>query len=64
MVIKNLLSNVQNAKRILAEAIEIVPVERSCYCKDALKHAIITDKKLIPAKVKKDLGIIIGKYIK
>jgi len=64
MVIKNLLKNVQNAKRIIVEAIEGVPSERNCSCKDALKHAIITDKKLIPAKAKKDLEIIIGKYIK
>ena len=32
--------------------------------KDALKYAIITDKKLIPAKAKKDLDIIIGKYLR
>jgi 5'-methylthioadenosine phosphorylase len=64
MVISNLLKNVDNAKRIIYSVIKNLPEERSCGCGEALKHAIITDKKLIPAKVKKDLKIIIGKYIK
>lgn len=62
MVISNLQKNVENAKRIVASVVEHLPPQRTCGCKDALKYAIITDRKLIPAKVKKDLGIIIGKY--
>jgi len=64
MVLQNLLKNIQNAKRILDLVIKNIPEKRTCSCKDALKFAIITDKKLIPAKIKKDLGIIIGKYVK
>ncbi len=64
IVIQNLLKNVDNAKKILSVVIKSLPEERNCSCQDALKYAIITDKKLIPAKVKKDLEIIIGKYIK
>lgn len=64
MVIQNLLNNVDNAKKILSIAIKNLPEKRSCACGNALKYAIITDTKLIPAKVKKDLEIIIGKYIK
>jgi 5'-methylthioadenosine phosphorylase len=63
MVIQNLVKNIENAKKIISMVIKKIPEKRSCSCKDALKYAIITDKKLIPAKVKKDLGIIIGKYI-
>lgn len=63
MVIQNLLKNVQNAKKIISAVIRNMPEERNCACKDALKFAIITDKKLIPAKAKKDLKIIIGKYV-
>ncbi|MBN1913236.1 MAG: S-methyl-5'-thioadenosine phosphorylase, partial [Candidatus Omnitrophica bacterium] len=59
----NLLKNVENAKKIIAQVIENIPARRDCACKDALKHAIVTDKKFIPAKVKKDLDIIIGKYV-
>ncbi len=64
MVIKNLLKNVENAKRLICGIIREIPPERKCGCQDALKFAIITDRKRIPAKTKKDLDIIIGKYIK
>ncbi|MDD2688697.1 MAG: S-methyl-5'-thioadenosine phosphorylase [Candidatus Omnitrophica bacterium] len=64
MIIKNLHKNVENAKKILRQVIKDIPVQRNCSCANALKHAIITDKKVIPAKIKKDLDIIIGKYIK
>lgn len=64
MVIKNLLKNIENAKRIICEVIKNIPLQRECACRDALKYAIITDKKLIPAEIKKDLKIIIGKYIR
>jgi 5'-methylthioadenosine phosphorylase len=63
MIIQNLLKNVENAKKLIAEIIKNIKPERKCACKDTLKYAIITDKKLIPAKVKKDLDIIIGKYV-
>lgn len=64
MVIQNLMKNTENAKKIVAKVIKNLPPERSCSCKESLRHAIITDRKLIPTKTKKDLGIIIGKYIK
>jgi len=64
MVIQNLSRNIENAKKVVSELVKIIPLERSCACAEALKFAIITDKKLIPDKVKKDLKIIIGKYLK
>ncbi len=64
MVIANLLKNIENAKKIIFGLIKNLPPERDCACKEALKYAIVTDKKLIPEKVKKDLDILIGKYIK
>jgi len=63
MIVQNLLKNVENAKKIISEVIKRLPKERKCDCADALKYAIITDRKLIPAKIKKDLKIIIGKYV-
>ncbi|MFA5155882.1 MAG: S-methyl-5'-thioadenosine phosphorylase [Candidatus Omnitrophota bacterium] len=62
MVIQNLFKNVDNAKKIIREFVKNMPQERSCGCGFALKDAIVTDRKLIPAKVKKDLKIFIGKY--
>ncbi|MBM3251401.1 MAG: S-methyl-5'-thioadenosine phosphorylase [Candidatus Omnitrophica bacterium] len=63
MIIQNLQKNIENAKKILKSAIKRLGKDRTCDCKDALKYAIITSKELIPAQIKKDLSIIIGKYI-
>jgi len=64
MIINNLRNNIENAKKILVAAIKGMPAKRSCSCQHALKYAIITDRKFIPAKVKKDLRLIIGRYVK
>ncbi len=64
MVIKNLCQNVENAKLILKKAVRAISDKKTCVCGSALKDAIITDRKLIPAKIKKDLKPIIGKYVK
>jgi len=37
--------------------------ERSCKCGSALAHAIMTDRKMIPAAAKKRLSLILGKYL-
>jgi 5'-methylthioadenosine phosphorylase len=63
MVISNLAKNIENAKQIIRAVVRDVPRARTCACKDALKYAIITERSLIPAKVKKALKPIIGKYI-
>ncbi|MDD2703384.1 MAG: S-methyl-5'-thioadenosine phosphorylase [Candidatus Omnitrophica bacterium] len=64
MVVKNLCMNVENAKRILKKAVKEISEAKTCSCGSALKDAIITDRKFIPAKAKKDLNIIIGKYVR
>ncbi|MFC1804954.1 S-methyl-5'-thioadenosine phosphorylase [Candidatus Omnitrophota bacterium] len=64
MVISNLTKNIENAKQILCAVLKGLTAERKCACGEALKYALITDRKSIPAKAKKDLDIIIGKYLK
>lgn len=64
MIINNLTKNVDNSRKIIKEIVKNMRDGRKCSCTNALKDAIVTDKKFIPAKVKKDLDIIIGKYIK
>jgi len=64
MVMQNLSKNVENSKRIVKELIKAMPDNRKCSCQSALKDSIVTDRKLISKKTKKDLEIIIGKYIK
>jgi len=63
MILENLGKNTANARKLLCEVINGVDENKKCACQDALKYAIVTDKKLIPEKVKKDLDIIIGRYI-
>jgi 5'-methylthioadenosine phosphorylase len=63
VILNNLKRNVDNAKRILKEIIVTIPEERTCFCKDALKYAILTSPKVIPRRVKDKLGILIRKYM-
>ena len=63
MVMDCLKQNTANAKKILKEVIAKIPQKRTCACQDALKYAIVTDREAIPKKIKRDLAIIIGKYI-
>jgi 5'-methylthioadenosine phosphorylase len=62
-IIENLSRNAANVQRVLHGVVRALPAERSCKCGAALAHAILTDRKLIPAAAKKRLAPIIGKYI-
>jgi 5'-methylthioadenosine phosphorylase len=64
LIVANLQQNAKTAQQIIAEAVSRLPVERTCECARALATAIITRPELIPAEVKRDLGPIIGKYVK
>ena len=64
MIINYLNKNVTNAKAVLKVAIVEVGKLRKFSASDALKFAIMTDPARIPAKKKKELGVLIGKYIK
>lgn len=63
MVIENLTKNVETARKLIKNIVPMLSKKRECSCKNALQHAIITDKKLIPHRTKQKLDIIIGKYI-
>lgn len=62
-VIQVLRENVQLAQRIIRRAARYFPPERSCGCATALKDAIITERAKIPGKARRDLKLIIGKYL-
>jgi 5'-methylthioadenosine phosphorylase len=62
-IIATLSQNAENAQKVLRTAVREVPTARSCKCGSALKHALVTDLKLVPAATKKRLAAIIGKYI-
>jgi len=63
-VLRILAQSTKTAKNAIRQAIKHLPEKRECLCADALKYAMITGKKFIPEKTKKDLKPIIGKYIK
>jgi 5'-methylthioadenosine phosphorylase len=50
------------ARRTIARVAGSLP-ERTCECGSALANAIITDRSLIPAELKRDLAPLIGKYV-
>jgi 5'-methylthioadenosine phosphorylase len=64
MIIQNLMKNVDVSKRIVKSVLPKLGKKRDCVCASALKDSIITSPDAIPAKRKKELKLIIGKYIK
>lgn len=62
-VLRILAESTKTAKTAIRIAVKHLPEERQCLCATALKHALITSKKFIPEKTKKDLEPIIGKYL-
>jgi 5'-methylthioadenosine phosphorylase len=63
-VLRILAQSTKIAKDAIRRAIKHLPEKRDCLCANALKYALITGKKFISEKTKKDLEPIIGKYIK
>ena len=63
MILVNLARNVNIAKQIIKLAAARLPQGRDCACASALQNAIATAPELIPAQIKQDLKLIIGKYI-
>jgi 5'-methylthioadenosine phosphorylase len=63
-VIKVLLGNVSKAKNIIKELVNDLPIKSDCQCDRALADAIITARERISAKTKRDLQVLVGKYLK
>jgi 5'-methylthioadenosine phosphorylase len=40
-----------------------MPAERNCACATALKYAVLTDRKAIPAEARERLGLLLDKYL-
>jgi 5'-methylthioadenosine phosphorylase len=63
MVIANLMKNASRAKAIIQRVIPRIPPVPCWPCHDALKNAIMTDKKKWPAKTKAQLMPLLKKYV-
>ena len=63
-ILDYLARNVENSHAIVRHAVRTLPETRNCKCAAALAHAIITDRKKIPARTRKKLALLVGKYLK
>jgi 5'-methylthioadenosine phosphorylase len=62
-VVAVLHQNADNAAKVVRSAVAAISEKKSCGCGDALKHAILTDRKAIPVKTRQKLGILLDKYL-
>jgi 5'-methylthioadenosine phosphorylase len=62
-IIDVLQQNADNARKLVRAMVAGMPDVRTCKCGQALRHAIITDRKLIPEDTKERLGLLLGKYL-
>jgi 5'-methylthioadenosine phosphorylase len=62
-VLRILSANVEAAQRLLSALAEDLDSKRLCACGRALENAIITDPARIPEETRRDLGLLIGKYL-
>ena len=63
-IIDYLNRNTEHAQSIIRQAVREMPRQRDCKCGSALAHALITNRKKIPAAAKKRLALLVGKYLK
>jgi len=62
-VLEILKRNVSLAMETIRRTAKKINTNRTCECATALQNAIITDRKRIPARLRKSLKPLIGKYI-
>jgi len=57
--------NAENASKVVRAAVAAMPagMTKGCACVDALKYAILTDRKAIPAETRKKLSLLLDKYL-
>ncbi|WP_263368203.1 S-methyl-5'-thioadenosine phosphorylase [Edaphobacter bradus] len=62
-IVAVLHKNAENASKAVKAAVAAMPLERTCACGDALKYAILTDRKAIPAEARERLSLLLDKYL-
>ncbi|MCL2659396.1 MAG: S-methyl-5'-thioadenosine phosphorylase [Acidobacteriaceae bacterium] len=61
-VVAVLHQNADNASKVVRAAVAAMPQQKTCACGDALKYAILTDRKAIPAEARQRLSLLLDKY--
>jgi 5'-methylthioadenosine phosphorylase len=62
-ILEVLKDNAVAARRTMREAVLAIRAERDCGCRDAMRLAILTDRKAIPREAKERLAPIVGRYL-
>ncbi|MDX2178434.1 MAG: S-methyl-5'-thioadenosine phosphorylase [Bryobacteraceae bacterium] len=62
-IIRVLHQNAENAAKVVREAVALIPAGAEFKAHSALKHALITDPKMIPAAIWDKLELLVGKHI-
>ncbi|HET8636791.1 MAG TPA: S-methyl-5'-thioadenosine phosphorylase [Acidobacteriaceae bacterium] len=62
-IVAVLNQNAANACKVVKAAVASMPGERNCACASALKFAMLTDPKTIPAETRRKLDLLVGKYL-
>ena len=63
LVLDHLRRNAEMAKKIVAATIPQIPGEPNWLCHSALNNSIMTDPKMWPAKVKKELAPLLARFL-
>jgi 5'-methylthioadenosine phosphorylase len=63
-ILTTMKNNIDLAKKTIRLAAGRAPKVRDCACASALGPAIVTDLSLVPAATRKNLDLLIGKYLK
>ena len=62
-IVAVLHQNADNAGKVVKAAVSVMASARACACGNALQHAILTDRRLIPAHTRQKLALILDKYL-
>jgi 5'-methylthioadenosine phosphorylase len=63
-IVAVLHQNADNASKVVRAAVAAMHTqEKTCTCMDALKYAILTDRKTIPDETRRKLSILLDKYL-
>jgi 5'-methylthioadenosine phosphorylase len=62
-ILEVLKDNAVAARRTMREAVRAIRPDRDCSCRDAMRMAILTDRKVIPREAKERLAPIVGRYL-
>jgi 5'-methylthioadenosine phosphorylase len=63
-IVAVLHQNAENASKVVRAAVAALRMqEKVCSCTDALKYAVLTDRKAIPIETREKLSILLDKYL-